>query len=309
MGLLGRLRNSKRRQRELAQQVETARKSGVLEQFGNTLPRETNEKYMDYWRSCAGESAYRLDILDHASPAIVVRSAVARTTALDMSAKLTNEIKAQSHRSLVDTARTTLARLTRRPYVNLKRPLTLFGPAVLSVFDGELGRLVRAQYGAEFTVLWCDCYRATVGRPTASWLWHFDNVPLPALKVLLYLSDTKGTGATTRMLSYAASQALKERGYLGLTVADRTDDIEMLAGGWNIPITVHAPELEAGDALLFHTNCFHQAVMPSQGFRDVMTFFVLPARQPWRQSVGDLLRLENRPGGFPPDPERIPFWA
>jgi hypothetical protein len=180
---------------------------------------------------------------------------------------------------------------------------------MLSMFDGEVGRLVREQYGSEFTVLWCDCYRATVGRPTASWLWHFDNVPLPALKVLLYLSDTKDTGATTRMLSYETSQALKQRGYLGLTVADRTGDIERLGGGWNIPVTVHAPELRAGDAVLFHTNCFHQAVTPTRGFRDVMTFFVLPSPQPWRQSVGDLLRLEKRPGGFPPQPELIPAWA
>jgi ectoine hydroxylase-related dioxygenase (phytanoyl-CoA dioxygenase family) len=102
---------------------------------------------------------------------------------------------------------------------------------------------------------------------------------------------------------------LKQRGYLGLTVADRTGDIERLAAGWSIPLAVHAPELEAGDAVLFHTNCFHQAVTPSQGFRDVMTFFVLPSRRPWRESVGDLLRLEKRPGGFPPQPEMIPAWV
>jgi hypothetical protein len=307
MGLLGRWRNARRRKRELAREVQAARDSGVLEDFGNTLSREINESYMAYWRSCASGPVAGLEILRRATPAILTRSAISRAAALEMSGKFSRELD-ERNLSIAETAKSLLARLTR-PYVNLKRPLTMFGESVLALFDGEMGRLVREQYGSEFTVLWCDCYRATVGRPTASWLWHFDNVPLPALKVLLYLSDTKDTGATTRMLNYEISQALKQRGYLGLTIGDRTADIKAVADAWNIPATVHAPELEAGDALLFHTNCFHQAVTPARGFRDVMTFFVLPSRQPWRQSVGDLLRLEKRPGGFPSQPELIPAWA
>jgi len=292
----------------LPREVRTAKDSGVLERFGNTLPREVNESYMDYWRSCAGRAVQGLAILQGATPAVLVRSAISRAAALEMSGKFSSEIGERSHQSITEAAKSFLAGLTRS-YVNLKRPVTLFGESALALFDGEMGRLLQEQYGSQFTVLWCDCYRATVGRPTASWLWHFDNVPLPALKVLLYLSDTKDTGATTRMLDYRTSQSLKQRGYLGLIPRDRTADIRKLADAWGIPVTVHAPALSAGDALLFHTNCFHQAVTPAYGFRDVMTFFVLPARQPWRQSVGDVLRLEKRPGGFPPQPEMIPAWA
>jgi hypothetical protein len=141
-------------------------------------------------------------------------------------------------------------------------------------------------------------------------LWHFDNVPLPALKVILYLTDTRENGATTRIMDFGTSQLVKEGGYFGLGSGDRVSDLGVLGARMGRRLVFSAPDMEAGDALIFHTNCFHQAALPVSGYRDALTFFILPARKPWRANLqnGESVSIERRPGGFPPDPAMLDRW-
>jgi hypothetical protein len=61
--------------------------------------------------------------------------------------------------------------------------------------------------------------------------------------------------------------------------------------------------MSSGDAMIFCTNVLHKGGVVHEGFRDVMSFLILPSRIPWREDlVARGLDYIHNASGFPVDP-------
>jgi hypothetical protein len=198
----------------------------------------------------------------------------------------------------------TLQRSSDLPFVvTVPRPLDLFGREILDVFDGPLGERVHKLYRSEFRIEWLDCYRTYQGERQASWLWHIDNVPPYFLKILLYLTDSDAETGVTEFLSSADTRRFKTAGYFGVTRDERRSDLVELARKRNIPYGPLRFSVKRGDAIVFNTNTLHRGGEVLHGFRDVMSFAILPSSRPWRHHFEEIGPAQiQTAGGFPRDP-------
>jgi hypothetical protein len=187
--------------------------------------------------------------------------------------------------------------------VQVKRPLELLGCDVLAMFDGPAGDRLRKLYGSEFRIEWLDCYRSYAGERQAAWLWHIDNVPPYILKVLVYLTDSDIETGVTEFLSGGDTRLFKSAGYFGVTRDERRTDLAEFARLRNLAYRPISLSMKCGDAIIFNTNCLHRGGAVKRGFRDVMSFQILPSRISWRQHLeqSGLARVQAA-GGFPVDP-------
>jgi len=265
-------------------------KLGAWRLYDNTLPYAVNRRYVRYGKSQCGTGA---TWPMRSEDPVVVRGAVAPSLAESCSQAISRGIESGA-----------LSRSADLPFmVSVPKPLDLFGTAILDVLDGPLGDGVRRLYGSEFRVEWLDCYRTYHGERQASWLWHIDNVPPYLLKVLLYLTDSDADTGVTEFLSSSDTRAFREVGYFGVTRNERRTDLAELARQRNFSYRPLSFPMKRGDAVIFNTNMLHRGGEVRQGFRDVMSFQILPSRRPWRSHFETMGTEQiQAAGGFPRDP-------
>jgi len=268
-------------------------KRGLWRLYDNTLPYPVNRRYVRHARRCRASSNTSWP-LRNAGP-IHLANVLDLASAQRCSAAIA---------AAIDDGR--LSRSQSLPFlVVVPRPLDLFGDGILDVFDGPLGARLRDLYGCEFRIEWLDCYRTYEGARDASWAWHIDNVPPFFVKVLLYLTDSDSQSGTTEFVSAEETRLFKRAGYFGVTADERRADLNDIARRSGF---VHRPmsfEMRAGDALLFNNNNLHRGGGVVRGYRDVMSFAILPARQPWRDELRRaVLDAVQTSGGFPINPSQ-----
>jgi len=188
----------------------------------------------------------------------------------------------------------------------LRKPLDVLGDSCLAFFDGPTGALLRQHYGSHFRIEWVDCYRTySDAERIISWLWHIDNVPNGCLKAMLLVTDSARETGAMRYLPRQTSLALRRAGYFGCRSRERKLDLSPYARSASVSAEPSMVEAPAGDILVFDPNILHCGEPPERGFRDVMTFFVRPSLQPWREvyRAQGRERVHSGTGGYPPSPE------
>jgi hypothetical protein len=265
-------------------------KAGLWRLFGNTLPPALNLRYLRYGAACRSAAGTRAGLIDwplRNEDPVVVRGALAPERAAAMVAKVSTATEDDTLRPHPDL-----------PFmIPVPEPCRFFGEAALDIFDGPLGETIERMLGSRFRIEWLDYYRALPGAPAKSWLWHIDNDPPFVLKVLLYLTDSTVENGATCILPRAETRRLFRRGYFGIRGDERRVDVDDSA-------TAERPvEVLAGDALVFSTNLLHKGGQVHRGFRDVMSFLILPSPRPWREEL-DRFGFDyiHAASGFPIDP-------
>jgi len=265
-------------------------KMGLWHVFGNTLPPWLNLRYLRYGQQCraaAGRTSRLMDWPFRRSDPVVVKQALAPAKAAAMVAKVSAEAN-----------RGGLKPLSELPFViGVPKPIDFFGWPILDIFDGPLGERLQEILGSHFRIEWMDYYRSLPGAPAKSWLWHIDNDPPYVVKVLVYLTDSNMQNGATRMLSLAETRQRFREGYFGVANSERLVEFETATPQGRVV------EMKSGDALIFSTNLLHKGGEVSSGFRDVMSFLILPSRVPWRDDLARRgLEYIHNASGFPLDP-------
>lgn len=247
-------------------------RTGLWRLFGNTLPLSINLRYLHYGNACratTGKPGRLYDWPFRHDDGVIVRNAMPRNLATEMVDKVSAAI-----------AGGTLTPDDEVPFnIAVIDALTFFDQDFLSIFDGSLGNAIETVMGSPFRIEWLQYYRTIPGEPDKSWLWHIDNDPPFVLKVLLYLTDTTVENGATRVLSQEDTKSMFGKGYFGVFGDERRVDIDVA------PDSEQAVEVRAGDALLFSPNQLHKGGEVRSGFRDTLTFLILPSPIGWRDEA------------------------
>lgn len=270
---------------------------GQFQKYHNTLGAAVNGRYQRYARHCRSHSSSELDDSGVRSQgSVLVRSMMPEPTARALSQQITHLI-AQSNSGHDGPA----AQLMRK----VENPISALGRGVVDIFYSDiLDQQIRGFFGSHYRIQWLDCYRSL---PTTSvshsWLWHSDNVPSETLKVMLHLTDAGREQGATQFMSVEDTLAYYRAGYRGHR-ANRLEDLEGFARQHDLPYRPFHHDAKAGDVMLFLNNTLHKAVPPRAGYRDVLTYLLLPNPIPWDQQLehDGLAAVESQPGGYPREP-------
>lgn len=129
----------------------------------------------------------------------------------------------------------------------------------------------------------------------SSWLWHYDNNPQEAVKLLIYLTDVTETTGPFEYLRH------KKTGNVIKMPTSRIDDNHWespppMFPSSRIPATIidylleqgyekHKVIGQKGTVIFFDNNCIHRANVPSEKYRDVLIFNIRPVLSPIRPFI------------------------
>jgi hypothetical protein len=274
--------------------------SPVYRRYQNTLGPFVNNRYRRYCELCretpiddVGESA--------------VRDAGSTLVSQVMSGERARGLSDQMTRLLEESAAKALGSQTQPMMKKLDRPVTRLGREIVDIFSSEvLDKQIRAFFGCHYRIQWLDCYRSFPTKQVShSWLWHSDNVPIHTLKVMLHLTDAGERRGATKFMNFADTLAYYEAGYRG-DLSKRKEDLESFAKQHELLYRPFSHDAKAGDVILFVNNALHKAVPPIDGYRDVLTFLLLPNPIPWNRQleIDGIEQIEANPGGYPRNPAR-----
>jgi hypothetical protein len=265
-------------------------RAGFWRLFGNTLPLGINLRYLRYGKFCraqAGQEASNRGWPFSNQNGFIVQNAMPRDQALSMVERVSAQI-----------AEGTITPDKDLPFnISVPNSLTFFGTHLLEIFDGVLGDAIRDVMRSQFRIEWLQYYRTIPGEPDKSWLWHIDNDPPYVLKALLYLTDTTIENGATRILSQQDTRSLFKQGYFGVFGEERQAEIDLPES------SQQAIEVRAGDVLLFSPNQLHKGGEVHRGFRDTLSFLILPSPIGWREDANQRgMDYLHSASGFPEDP-------
>lgn len=267
-----------------------------FERHGNTLGPFVNGRYTEYAEYCRSQS----NITSTPSPVRVTGSEripgiVSRQAATELSETMTEELASM----------TGPAAATDKLLRKIDRPISTLGQTVLDIFRHPvLNEQVEGFFGSYYRIQWLDCYRSFPTEDVShSWLWHSDNVPANTLKVMLHLTDAGAEQGATQFMNFEDTRAYYRAGYRGHT-SRRLADLSAFAVQHNLPFRPFSHDAKAGDVMLFVNNALHKAVPPKQGYRDVLTYLLLPNPIPWHAQLetDGVDCIQCNPGGYPPNP-------
>lgn len=286
--------------------IQDLARDAKLKRYGNSRPFLLNWRYSSYIKSCQETSKPTTDVAALASAQkvrdngfVLIENAVSPDSAARMSDRITKLIESGSSSS----ARSKTAHLQYR----VDRPLSVLGEEVLDLFRGPADPILQAYFGSWYRLFTAACYRSLPAEnPIGAWLWHIDNNPPSVKKIMLYLTDCGPEQGVTSFISPTQTLQLREAGYRGILPPERTDDLTPFANKAGIQPTVHTPTVKAGSALFFDNNSLHRATIPTKGYRDVITFTVLPNPKPWDKALAEdgVEALNARSGDYPRNPSR-----
>lgn len=129
----------------------------------------------------------------------------------------------------------------------------------------------------------------------SSWLWHYDDNPDEAFKVLVYLTDVAADGgafeylrspATGRVVKVSSSRLAPDRRVAQRWPGSRVpaDEIERQRLRGFVPHRAVGP---AGTAIVFDNNCVHRATVPAGRHRDAVIFNLRPCHRRVRPFVSE----------------------
>ena len=263
--------------------------------YGNYLCDKTNNEYINHYKWCAKK--------DYPSNTLLLEGLINIKNVMD--AEKCNLLSQAITARLIQNERIVHPGQTKHFDARLDRPHDFLGEDILNIFDTKLGDKLRAIYGSEFRIIWFDCYRTwPTDTPKNSWLWHIDNEPPSALKVLLYLTDTNTTGGGTLVVDFDTSQKIKIAGYTGLQTEERLEDLAVFSSNEQVKFNFEQPHIASGSAIILNTNCFHRGLPPTEGFRDVLSYYVIPSKTNWRKQLKrhGLKSMQKKLGWYPKKP-------
>jgi hypothetical protein len=156
------------------------------------------------------------------------------------------------------------------------------------VLTREVDEQAARFFGSEFFVYWFTITRASPVRELGrnSFRWHCDRGPVGHLKLLLYLNGHEEHGGGTELLDLATTRALEPSGYVFAPVRTRVIDLAPPAARAGVPYAPWAPEMRAGDGILFQpSSVLHRGALPTRGRRYVVTLCLLPSPVSWRDAT------------------------
>ena len=157
-------------------------------------------------------------------------------------------------------------------------------PELIELADGILPSLERNVFGSYIHLSAVHAYRniQTTSSRYSSWLWHYDNNPKEAVKILIYLTDVGEENGPFELIE-------KENQYVKIETS-RTG-----YNHWGPPLIPHSripKEMidtlkqkgykekkilgPAGTMLFFDNNIIHRANIPTVGHRDVVILNIRP---------------------------------
>ena len=289
---------------------------GVMEQiwrrfmfprYGNSLPFPTNRRYLVYNEKCrrgysngAGPSANALAQKVMSDGFVQIDNAIAADQARAMSERISALIAAEPD----SKKRGRTAHLQYR----VNDPVRTLGSEVLDLFRGPADAVLRAYFKSWYRLYGVACYRSVPsGDPQGAWLWHVDNYPPAVKKIMLYLTDCGPNLGATSFVPPSQTKALRGSGYFGIYPQERSEDLSSFAARAGIEPKIQTCTIKAGSALFFDNNTLHRANIPEVGFRDVITFTVMPSDRPWKDHLDreGIAALEARTSMYPNDPSRL----
>jgi len=132
-----------------------------------------------------------------------------------------------------------------------------------------------------------------------SFYWHCDGGPSKHLKLLLYLNDSKESGATTMVLERDESDALLRIGYTFCPIGFRLEDLTELAQDKGISYNPIIPEIKAGNGLLFEpARISHRGIWPTDAPRYLVQIAIIPHIEPWYEACSTY-EYPRRDNGWP----------
>lgn len=269
----------------------------MFERYQNALGPLVNGRYVRYADECRALTSDECDLDGVRSKgSVLVRDVMNRETALGLSNHLGQ---------LIDDGEGSTINRTAHLMKKLPCPITALGREVIDIFhQPELDAQIRGYFGSHYRVQWLDCYRSfPTDEVSSSWLWHCDNVPAETLKVMLHLTDAGKDLGATQFMTMDDSIEYYRHGYRGQT-SKRIADLEPFAEAHQLPYRPFHHESKAGDVMLFNNNALHKAVPPRAGYRDVLTYLLLPNPIPWHEQLerDGIASIEANPGGYPRQP-------
>ncbi len=245
---------------------------GLWRVFGNTLPPALNLRYLRYGNRCRVASHREARWSEwpfRREESVTVPAVFTPEQAAAIVSKVSGAVDAGVFKPARDPSF----------MIDVPRPLDFLGPQIVDIFDGPLGKTLERLLGSPFRIEWLQYYRTLPGAPAKSWLWHIDNDPPFVVKVLIYLTDARlGTGAT-HMLSLEDTRKWFARGYFGVFGSTRQAYLDGTSD--DATVVTMAP----GDALVFSTNRLHKGGEVRTGFRDVLSYLILPSDIGWREDA------------------------
>jgi hypothetical protein len=276
----------------------------MFPRYGNSLPYPTNRRYARYVGACqaryggaADRQAAALAEKVRADGFVQIENALAPDVARAMSAKISALIAAEPD----DKNKGRTAHLQYR----VKQPIRVLGAEVLDLFRGPADAVLQAYFGSLYRLHSVACYRSVpTDDPQGAWLWHIDNYPPYVKKIMLYLTDCDPKLGATSFISPGETAKLREGGYFGIFPEERSENLDRFAARAGITPRAQTREIKAGSALLFDNNTLHRANIPEVGYRDVITFTVMPSAEPWEQVLQreGVDKMEARKAMYPADP-------
>lgn len=151
----------------------------------------------------------------------------------------------------------------------------------------EKGGAIEAYFGAHFRVNWFEAQKIVPGQPVpgGSFDYHTDDVPLPVIKLFVYLTDTQEASGAFRAFDYRRSDELLRKGMLESAFpGERRARAQALV----------LPEAEAqltvvegpkGTVFMFDNNLVHKGTLPRQGNRVHISMELMPSPEPQTEAA------------------------
>jgi hypothetical protein len=286
--------------------TEKVRRRFIYPRYGNSLSLPINLRYSKYIEKCRQRFVRENQPTD-ADMAMVEKvrtngfaqivDAITPERARAMSEKITDIASGQT--SSKKKARTAHLRYA------VGQPIKELGPGILDLFRGPADPVLLAYFDSWYRLINVACYRTIPSsNPQGAWLWHTDNYPPAVKKIMLYLTDCEPKLGATSFISPAETARLRGGGYYGIMPDERSEDLTAFASRAAIKPTIQTPTVTAGSALLFDNNALHRANIPEIGYRDVVTFTVMPSAEPWETVLNreGLESLNNAKAMYPDRP-------
>ena len=165
-------------------------------------------------------------------------------------------------------------------------------PELEQIADSILPHLERNVFASYIHLSAIHIYRNIKfdGQPLSSWLWHYDNNPKEAVKMLVYLTDVGEDNAPFEYMVRDGEAKKMETSRTGFNhwkppyIPNSRISAQMISDLEKEGYKKKKITGPAGTILFFDNNIIHRATSPKDGYRDVAIFNIRPAEfkiRPW----------------------------
>lgn len=146
----------------------------------------------------------------------------------------------------------------------------------------EMRGPIEAYFGSHFRVNWFEAQKIVPGAqpPGSSFDYHTDDVPLPVIKLFIYLTDCEEATGAFRAFDYRRTDELLRRGMLesAFPGARRAQAQLLVRPEAESELTV--VEGPKGTVFMFDNNLVHKGTLPRRGHRVHVSMELMPSPEP-----------------------------